>query len=517
MSTWKPIGVWMTASAWMAIACGVALGSQGAQPAVAEPPARTDVKAAAERQVVGTVTVQREPGAGAQRVYIMMVQDNGGEGQSREPRQNLGEWFGTPQTFALALNGNDGNVTLDGHWLGFPRSLHDMPAGDYVVQAVEKVNLDACHWGKDAGDRYSEPVRVRFEPNSTASATLTVNKVVQERPLRETDRLKLFEMKSEMLSQFAGRPINMRASVYLPPSWANSPEKTYPVVYFVTGFGGTHRDLSFVRGMVPKEGAESEVIMVVPDPSCYEGHSVFADSANNGPRGAALVKEFAPALEKQFRGGGASRRYVTGISSGGWSSLWLQVEYPEDFAACWSHCPDPVDFHDFQQIDLYKAGTNMYTDEQGGTRPIARMGGAPSLFYNDFVAMETVMGPGGQIGSFEAVFSPRGTDGKPVEVFDRASGAIFTDRIKAWEKYDIRRKIESEWSAKGSKLAGKIHVYAGEIDTFYLEGSARRLKDSLAKLGSDAEVTIVPQMAHTIYRAGMKSMFETIAANEKGK
>jgi S-formylglutathione hydrolase FrmB len=219
-------------------------------------------------------------------------------------------------------------------------------------------------------------------------------------------------------------------------------------------------------------------------------------------------------LEKKFRGGGAARRYVTGISSGGWSSLWLQLEYPEDFNGCWSHCPDPVDFHDFQMIDLYKPGTNMYTDDQGGKRPIARMGGAPSLFYKEFVAMETVMGPGGQIGSFEAVFSPKGSDGKPVQIFDRVTGEVFTDRVKAWEKYDIRRKLEAEWSSKGSKLKGKIRVYAGEMDTFYLEGAARRLKDSLAKLGSDAEVTIVPQMAHTVYRAGLKNMFETIAANE---
>jgi enterochelin esterase-like enzyme len=508
----------MSICAWLLLASRLDIHGYAAQSATAVPPAvSTGEKAAIERQVIGTVTVLREPRVQSRRVYIVMVPDKEDQGQIREPRLNLGEWFGTPQTFAMPVTENQASVTLDDHWLGFPRSLHDMPAGDYVVQAVEKVNLDACHWGKDAGDCYSEPVRVRFEPNSTAAATLAVTKVVQERPVRETDRLKVFEAKSEMLSSFSGRSVQMRASVYLPPSWATQPEKTYPVVYFVTGFGGTHRDIGFSRGMVPREGPEAEVIFVVPDPSCYEGHSVFADSANNGPWGTALVKEFAPALEKQFRGGGAQRRYVTGISSGGWSSLWLQVEYPEDFNGCWSHCPDPVDFHDFQQIDLYASGTNMYMDEHGQKRPIARMGGAPSLFYQDFVAMETVMGPGGQIGSFEAVFSPRGADGKPLEIFDRATGAVFTDRINHWEKYDIRRKIEAEWSARGPKLAGKIRVYAGEIDTFYLEGAARRLKESLGKLGSDAEVTIVPQMAHTIYRAGMKSMFETIAANESSK
>lgn len=513
MITWKRIGLWMPASVCIVLACGVATAWQTA----AAEPAPTGTKSSAERQVVGTVTVQREAGSKGQRVYIVMAQDKGGTGQIREPRLTMGDWFSTPQTFALPLNSTDGPVTLDAHWLGFPRQWSQLPAGDYIVQAVEKVSLDGCHWGKDDGDRYGDPVRVRFEPNRSEAVTLKVDKIVSERPFRENDRTKLFEMKSDMLSSFAGRDISMRASVYLPPSWVTSPQKTYPVVYFVTGFGGTHRDLGMMRGMVPREGPESEVIFVVPDPTCFEGHSVFADSANNGPRGAALVKELAPALEKQFRGGGAARRYVTGISSGGWSSLWLQVEYPSEFSGCWSHCPDPVDFHDFQQIDLYKPEINMYTNEQGEKRPLARMGGAPSLFYQDFVAMETVMGPGGQISSFEAVFSPRGSDGKPVQIFDRATGKVFTDRMKNWEKYDIRRKMEAEWSAKRSLLAGKIHVYAGEVDTFYLEGAARRLKDSLAKLGSDAEVTIVPQMAHTVYRAGMKSMFETIARNEAAK
>lgn len=475
--------------------------------------------AGVERPVVGSFVVTRpqSPVSADRRVYLILTADSGKDATTREPRMSLGEWFGTPQTLSAVWKSDQVQITLDTHWVGFPKQVSEISPGDYIVQAVEKVNIDSCHWGKDAGDRYSEPIRIRFEPNRTDHATLEVSKVVEERPFRESDRLKLFEMKSELLSTFAGREISMRASVYLPPSWTTSPDKTYPVVYFVTGFGGTHRDISAVRGMIPKDGPASEVIVITPDPSCYEGHSVFADSENNGPRGAALVNEFAPAIEKQFRGGGAARRYVTGISSGGWSSLWLQVEYPHHFAGCWSHCPDPVDFHDFQMIDLYKPGTNMYTDEHGDKRPIARMGAVPSLFYKDFVAMETVMGPGGQIGSFEAVFSPRGPQGRPVEIFDRATGAVHTERMKQWEKYDIRRKLEAEWSTKSTTLSGKIRVYAGEIDTFYLEGATRRLKDSLAKLGSDAEVTIVPGMVHTIYRPGMKSMFDTIAANEKSR
>ena len=110
--------------------------------------------------------------------------------------------------------------------------------------------------------------------------------------------------------------------------------------------------------------------------------------------------------------------------------------------------------------------------------------------------MEAVMGHGGQLGSFEAVFSPRGTDGKPRQLWDRANGNIDPAVARSWEKYDIRRVIETNWQALGPKLAGKIHVRMGEEDTFYLEGATMLLKESLKKLGSDAVVEIFPKRNH---------------------
>jgi len=110
--------------------------------------------------------------------------------------------------------------------------------------------------------------------------------------------------------------------------------------------------------------------------------------------------------------------------------------------------------------------------------------------------MEEVLGPGGQLHSFEAVFSPRGSDGKPVRVWDRRTGAVDTDAAKAWEKYDTRLVLERNWPTLGPKLRGKLHVYMGELDTFYLEGATRLLHESLKKLGSDAVVEMRPGHDH---------------------
>jgi S-formylglutathione hydrolase FrmB len=187
---------------------------------------------------------------------------------------------------------------------------------------------------------------------------------------------------------------------------------------------------------------------------------------------------------------------LTGHSSGGWSSLWLQVTYPDFFGGVWSTAPDPVDFRDFQRIDIYKPGANMFTDDAGKPRPLARIDGKPVLFFKPFSDMEAVMGHGGQLGSFEAVFSPRGPDGKPKLLWDRKTGNIDPGTAKSWEKYDIRLVVENNWGALGPKLAGKLHVYTGGADTFYLDGAVALLKDALARLGSDAVVEIFPGRDH---------------------
>jgi hypothetical protein len=239
------------------------------------------------------------------------------------------------------------------------------------------------------------------------------------------------------------------------------------------------------------------MLYVVLDPSCRLGHHVFADSENNGPCGRALREELMPHLEKTFRGLGVpGARFLTGHSSGGWSSLWLQVTAPPFFGGTWSTAPDPVDFRDFQRIDIYRPGANVFTDEAGQPRPLARRGGKAVLYFQSFCDMETVMGHGGQLGSFEAVFSPRDRDGKPRPLWDRATGRIDADAARSWERYDVRLMLERNWKTLGPQLAGKLHVFMGSEDTFYLEGATRLLKQTLERLGSDAVVEIVAGRDH---------------------
>jgi hypothetical protein len=391
----------------------------------------------------------------------------------------------------------DEKLVVGADALAFPQSLAKLEKGSYWVLAVMDLDRGYRSFGAAPGNVYSEPREIELDAASTGPVKLVLDQVVKERPIAETDGVKLVELESKLLSNFHGRPTKMRAAVILPKSFDENPQKRYPVIYEIQGFGGDHRGAFFLAERKPTEVAGVEMLYVVLDPSCRNGHHVFADSANNGPRGEALIKELIPAIETKYRAiGQPGARFVTGHSSGGWSSLWLQVTYPDYFGGVWSTAPDPVDFRDFQRIDIYKPGTNMFVDEEGTDRPLARMNGKPVLFYKPFSDMEDMIGHGGQLPSFEAVFSPRGEGGQPRKLWDRKTGKIDPETAKAWEKYDIRLVLERNWKTLGPKLAGKLHVYMGGEDTFYLDGATVLLKESLATLGSDAKVEIFPKKDH---------------------
>jgi hypothetical protein len=385
-------------------------------------------------------------------------------------------------------------LVIDGTDLPYPTPLAELKPGKYYVCAVMDRDLGGIDFLGSPGNVYSKPVQIDINPKGRSVIELKLDQVMEDRAFKETDTVKLVELESKLLTKFHGKPITMRAGVVLPPSFAQEPQRKYPVVYEIPGFGGNHFAAFGAAGRKAWNVAGTEMIWVVLDPNCRLGHHVFADSANNGPVGTALVEELIPYLEKTYRGSGV--RFTTGHSSGGWSSLWLQVAYPDAFAGCWSTAPDPVDFRDFQRIDIYARGTNVFTDADRNPRPLARMGGKPVLFFKPFSEMEDYMGRGGQLGSFEAVFSPRGPDGKPKRLWDRKTGAIDAQVAKAWEKYDIRLVLERNWKVLGPKLAGKVHVFTGAEDTFYLDGASRLLKDALADLKSDAVVELFPKRDH---------------------
>jgi enterochelin esterase-like enzyme len=370
------------------------------------------------------------------------------------------------------------------------------------------------------GNGYSAPVR--FDRSASPSpVSLKIDRIFREQEFKETERVKLVDLESKLLSSFHGRSTRMRAAVIVPESFSRDLDKRYPVIYSIPGFGGSHR----VALRDPKaaqrfsEIAGVETLYVVLDPRCPLGHHVFADSDNNGPWGKALVEELIPHIEKRFRGiGEPTARFVTGHSSGGWSSLWLQITYPDFFGGVWSTAPDPVDFHAMQTIDIYESGANFFWDEHHKPRPLARSGAQPVIFMKQFSDMEAVMGHGGQLGSFEAVFSPRAKDGKPKELWNRQTGDIDPEVAKSWERYDIKLILERNWKTVGPRLAGKLHIYCGGQDTFFLEGAVASLKNTLASLGSDAVVEVVPGRDHrTLVDQGMRQRIAKEMAQQLAK
>jgi hypothetical protein len=444
-------------------------------------------------EVTFAARLRSEPIKG--RVYVMLESPSSGV----EPR--LGpNWFRPQPFFAVDVdNWRPGEPLRIGAGAdGFPGPLEGIDPGKYAIQAVVRLNLDTHKIGDGEGNLYGPAIHADLDPKQGNTVALEVDHAVGPRKFKSTERIKLVELSSPKLSAFYHRPIKHRAAVILPKESEGERQATkLPTVYIIPGFGGDHF-MAPVMADRPRLAYGSDFIRVVLDPDCGTGHHVFADSATNGPRGTALVEEFIPHIESSFPALADPRaRLLNGHSSGGWSSLWLQVAYPDFFGGTWSTSPDPVDFRDFQRINLYASGENMFHDRDGKQRPIARMGAAPALFYDRFCKMDDVIGWGGQLGSFEAVFSPLDQKGRPRKLWDRSSGAIDPDVAKAWEAYDIRLVLERNWPVKGPKLKRKLHVIMGDMDTFYLDGAVKLLKESLAQLGSDAVVELIAGRDHS--------------------
>jgi S-formylglutathione hydrolase FrmB len=431
----------------------------------------------------------------------------GTDGINREPRFGPA-WFGTHPFFAKDVVDwkPDQPLLIDDNALGFPVKPSEIHPGNYAVQAVMRRNLDSLSIGTGAGSAYSTVITLSglddFQDKTVTTwgnVSLRINQLVEPRTFIGTDRIELVELRSDLLSDFHKRDIIMRAAIILPPSYGLEPDRRYPALYWIGGFGSDHHTARLKARSWERTGYDDRFIRVVLDPLCYGGHHAFADSANNGPRGRALVEEFIPHLEKTFKLVAApTARFVSGHSSGGWSSLWLQITYPDFFGGAWSLAPDPVDFRDFQRINLYEPGANMYTDTAGNRRPLARSRDQIVAWYDAFAKMEVVQGEGGQLRSFEWVFSDRAADGLPKPLYDRQSGLVDSSVAESWRRYDIRLLLEQNWQTLGPKLddGSEIHVFMGEFDTFYLEGATQLLKQSQDKLGSKAVIEIIPGADH---------------------
>ena len=441
------------------------------------------------------------------RVYVLLNRSGGGGGRGGEPRFGPG-WFSNEPIFSLdVINWKPATpLIIDDAALSYPTNLSNVPQDEYNIQAVMRRNLDSPAIGTAPGTAYSTPAQNRVGGGINGNIDLRIDKKVPpQSPPKDTERIKYAELRSNLLSSFFHRDITMRASIILPNHYNDDPKRQYPGMYWIGGFGSDHRDYRPINSQWERTGLADHIIRIVLDPSCYGGHHVFADSENNGPRGQALIEEFIPYLEKTFRlVASPDARFLSGHSSGGWSSLWLQVAYPDFFGGVWSIAPDPVDFRDFQRIDLYQPGINMYFDDQGAQRPIARQGGRPFYYYQPFAKAEVPYGDGGQLRSFEWVFSKRTPDksktnaGQPEMLFDRDTGLVNAQVAESWKRYDIRLILEQNWPVLGPKLSGggKLHVFVGDEDTFYLDGAVKLLKESMEGLHSQAVVEIVPGRDH---------------------
>lgn len=425
------------------------------------------------------------------------------DARSRFPEPRFGpDWF-RPQPFcgwnpAKIVPGED--FHSDETCLGFPTPPSGLKPGRYRMQAVLDTKFAEQSPGNSAGNRYSAVAEWDFRDGRTPPPLLLFDRTVEDRPFPQREFIREIRFESPLLTRFHGRKVEHRAGVILPKSYKAGNDRRYPVTYEIPGFSGTARAaLQGPDGSAAGEG-EVELIRVVLDPQCGWGHHVFADGVLNGPRGTALVTEFIPFLDKQLPTVADPRaRFLTGHSSGGWSSLWLQATYPETFGGVWSTSPDPVDFRDFQRIDLTAVPPpNMFVDEAGKRRPLARFGGKTVVEYETFSRMDDVIDRGGQMRSFEAVFSPLDARGEPRRLWDRRTGRIDPDVAASWAPYDISLNLRRNWKTLGPKLQGKLHVYMGEEDTFFLEGAVRRLRDDLRSLGSDAEVRMIPGADHSL-------------------
>lgn len=364
------------------------------------------------------------------------------------------------------------------------------------------------------GGLYGEPISFDGSGKDSGNIPLTVNTPVPEREWKPHKNLRLDETPSKLLSDFYGREILHGSCVIVPDNYDPNREEPYPVMYWIGGFGSDHYGGRYMKMLFTGSDYDDQICRVVLNAQAHTGHHTFTDSANNGPRMTALMSEYIPYLEEKYNLGGINKkRFLAGHSSGGWTAMWLLINYPDFFAGAWPLAPDPLDFHYFQTLDLYEEDANMYIDSEGSDRPIARMGARPVLFAKKFVAMDDVIKDGGQIGSFEAVFSPKGEDGRPVKMFNRETGVVIPEVVEHWKQYDIRKFLEENWNTLAPKLSGKINIIAGGLDTFYLEDAVIALQEFFEEKDFNAMIRIVENGDHgSVFRGTViREMDESIA------
>jgi hypothetical protein len=461
-----------------------------------------------------------------------------------EPRFDLSEDYSSAQGFGVDVDitAPGKPILIDTSTIGYPLdTLKALPPGDYIVQAVFNVyeqfhladgrNLwlppdkgEGQHWNRKPGNPYNAPLKLHLDPASSTPIKLTLDKVIA--PIEGTDEdpvhiaatspaakwLKYIRFKSDKLTKFWGRDTYLGAWVLLPDGFDEHPDAHYPLVvyqdHYHASFGvpmpflttppatgssagsSTNRARygykfyqDWVSGTLPRV-----IILYVQNANPYYDDSYDVDSANVGPYGSAINDELIPSIEKTYRGIGQGwARATYGGSTGGWEALATQIFYPDNYNGTYASCPDPVDFHGYQNIDLYNDPNAFTRKGPFAEIPIAadrKSDGTIIATSGGEFRYEYVLGTHGrsteQWDIWQAVFSPTGPDGYPAEAINPLTGAIDKKVVAYWrEHYDLNAILARDWPTLGPKLEGKIHLAVGDGDTYFLNNAVHLLQHSL--------------------------------------
>ncbi len=452
------------------------------------------------------LSIAKELGMSPQagRVFVVLSRTN-----NPEPRLQLGRsGLDAPQGFARDVKAfaSGESVTIDGQAFGFPvTNLVDLPPADYFIQAVFDWNTD-FRSPKSPGNLYSEVKMTKVNPAIGGAITLEFTRQIPpEKPPAETDHVKFVKIQSKLLTQFYGRPIFLRAGILLPRDYERESARRYPLWVRI---GGLNARYTSVNGLIANKSPFAKAwladdaprfILLQLDGAGPNGDPYQVNSANNGPYGDAITQELIPDVEATFRAiGRPQARVLSGVSTGGWAALGLQIFYPDFFNGTWSACPDPVDFRALELANIYE-DDNLYINKYGNERPSERnLPGDVELLARREVGVENLLGSGDsytrsgeQWGAWNAVFGPRGKDGSPVPLWNPQTGKIDHAVAQEWKKYDLRLVLQNNWRNLGPKLRGKIHIAAGEADKYFLNNAVHLLDQSLSEAGPRFEGAIV--------------------------
>lgn len=454
------------------------------------------------------------------RAFIMISRDD-----RREPRLQAGSWRNSVPFFGQDVDNLDpgDSVIIDETILGYPvKSLMDIPAGDYYVQALLNVytrferadghviwahmdQWEGQQFNRSPGNFHSDVQKVRLDPAKGYTIELNMDRVIPpiEVPA-DTEWVKHIKFKSELLSEFWGHPIYLGATILLPKGYDSNPDVYYPVIY-KQGHFSTRAPYGFQAEEPGEDNRRARggfdffkvwtaddfprmVAVTFQHPCPYFDDSYAVNSVNCGPYGDAIMQELIPKIEGQFR---IIRkpyaRVLTGGSTGGWETLALQIFYPDFFGGAWSLCPDPIDFRQYGLVNIYD-DENAFFIESGWMkpeRPLMRDGhGQVLVTVREMSQLETVLGTKGRSGQqldiWQAAYGPIGEDGYPRPLWDKTTGKIDRDvALNMRERCDLAYYLNKHWAEIGSELVGKLHLICGDMDNYYLNEAVYEMEEFL--------------------------------------